>query len=183
MCSVFQPPLHQYFEMSRKKCQHGEPKFQEVTFTVRARAGEVLFLLRFKTSIKIGSLSQPVCCTSSNSSSPCFHFPDSEFYEYDDNDDEAVLVEDNDDSEITVAWQQELNSSAEMANSAGGAGRMPACPYCGKELRNMGRHIEDVHCPVEVACRLCGKICTSRNKLRTHMALVCNKRFNVNSQF
>ena len=70
--------------------------------------------------------------------------------------------------------QAELGSAAGSSSSSA---RISGCPYCGKELRNMTRHIEDVHCPVEIACQLCGKICTSRNKLRTHMAQVCNKKF------
>ena len=155
------------------------------TDRVLLRATEVLFLLPRTNKNSFATLPR----TSSDSCSPCFHFSDSvDFYDYendDDDDDEANIDEQNVNNcaggERSAAWQQlpPRNSTGEAANSAGGPGRLPGCPYCGKELRNMTRHIEDVHCPVEVACQLCGKICTSRNKLRTHMAQVCNKRFNV----
>jgi hypothetical protein len=100
---------------------------------------------------------------------------------YFDIDDEDL---DDDDDNHHAAWQRKATEDLESANLGGGgatggssSGRIPGCPYCGKELRNMTRHIEDVHCPVEIACPLCGKICTSRNKLRTHQAQVCFKRF------
>jgi hypothetical protein len=85
-----------------------------------------------------------------------------------------MYYDDDDLEEIDDAgWQQQQ----QLGQTGSSGSRTTGCPYCGKALRNMTRHIEDVHCPVEIACQLCGKICTSRNKLRTHMAQVCNKRF------
>jgi hypothetical protein len=107
-----------------------------------------------------------------------FNLSGSLYYEYDDDLDE--VPDDDDDADGERAWQREqaaLHAAASSGEAMASGGRIPGCPYCGKELRNMTRHIEDVHCPVEIACQLCGKICTSRNKLRTHMAQVCNKRF------
>lgn len=98
---------------------------------------------------------------------------------------DSIYFDDEDLDELELEaerpWQKRQRSAAadfgqELAAAVGASGGS-GCPYCGKVLRNMTRHIEDVHCPVEIACQLCGKICTSRNKLRTHMAQVCNKKF------
>jgi len=56
------------------------------------------------------------------------------------------------------------------------------CPYCTKSVQNLAYHVEDKHIPNPTPCPICGKVFSSKNKMRTHKSSY-HKNKNANQVF